>query len=395
LIPPALEDDVRRLWFLLGAAAIVALAIAAPILLAPAGERFSFPKLPVIDPAEHARTIVAMRPPKRARPVIAILAQNAATEVTDLMIPYDVLTRAGVADVFIVAERAAPIPLYPFSKLGRGPLLFSVDPQLSAVAFDTRWPEGADYVVVPAMQPRDDPFVVGWLNAQRGKGATIVSVCAGAVTLGAAGLLDGHRATTHWAYIEQLRRDHPTMQWVPDRRYVADRGIVTATGISASMPLSIAMVEAIAGNAKAQAVAAELGVDHWDERHRTGAFQLTTERKKTFVRNMLSVWRHRKLGVEIERDVDEIALALMTDVYSRTSLSTVVTMGDPVVRSQHGLSIRPAAPAAERGGLEMLAAPSSSAQVFSLERGLSEISARFDRPTADISALAMEYPWAP
>src|SRR5688572_27244951 len=103
----------RRTLLIGGAAALAVPLIAAPILLAPGADVPPSPEPPSIDPEEHARTIAAMRPPKRERPVIAIVAFNAATEVTDLLGPFNVLARAGVADVFIVAEQATPVQLYP------------------------------------------------------------------------------------------------------------------------------------------------------------------------------------------------------------------------------------------------------------------------------------------
>lgn len=386
---------MRRRTFLIGGAAALGVPlVAAPVLLAPGVDAPPSPEPPPLDPAEHAKTIAAMRPPKRARPVIAILALNAATEVTDLLGPFNVLTRAGIADVFIVAEHASPVQLYPFSSFGRGPMLFSVDPQMTMDAFDQRWPEGADYLIVPAIDPRDAAPVTSWIRSQRAGGATIVSVCAGALTVGAAGLLDGRRATTHWAYLDDLRGKHPTMKWVRDRRYVADNGIVSATGISASIPTSIALVEAIDGVGRAQAVAQELGVAHWDERHLSSAFQLTNERRKTFVRNWLSFWRHCKLGLPIGDGVDEIALAFTADVWSRTALSDVVVTSDAeAVRSLHGLSIHPAGRSNGARVDKMLPAPSPQAPALAASRELDRIAACFGRSTADIVALAMEYRW--
>ncbi|MFZ0242987.1 MAG: SRPBCC domain-containing protein [Desulfobacterales bacterium] len=65
-----------------------------------------------------------MRPPKRERPVIAILALNEATEVADLLVAYGVLRQGKIAEVNVVAERAEPIQLYP------GDL--SIEPQTTA-----------------------------------------------------------------------------------------------------------------------------------------------------------------------------------------------------------------------------------------------------------------------
>jgi transcriptional regulator GlxA family with amidase domain len=354
-----------------------------------------FPVLPPIEESEHARTIDALRPPKRKRPVIAIITLNDATEVTDLLVPYGVLSHANVADVTVVAERAEPVRLHPFSALGRGPELLRVEPQSTTRAFDERYPDGADYVVVPALEPRNNQHVLDWIVAQHRKGAKIFSVCAGSLTLAAAGLLDGRPATTHWAYIDALRKAHPTMRWVPDRRYVAADGVSTSTGITASIPVTVALVEAIAGRAKAEQVARDLGVTNWDARHRSSAFQLTWEHQKTFLRNWLSFWRHETIGVPVSAGVDEIVLALTADAYSRTAVSTVTTVGtnEKEVRSRHGLLIHANKAAATAGVDHMLPALRSDSPAATLDRVLAHIASRYGRPTGDIVALTVEYPY--
>ena len=384
---------LKRL-ILLGLGAITLLVAAAPLALAPGSRSAPSPAAGSIDTTEHARTIEAMRPPKRERPVIAILALNEATEVTDLLVPYGVLQRADVADVTVVAERAAPVPLHPFSALSQGPELLRIEPQATTRAFDERYPEGADYVVVPAMEPRNNQFVLDWIVAQQRKGAKIFSVCAGSITLAAAGLLDGRRATTHWAYVRDLQKAHPTMQWVQDRRYVADNGISTSTGITASIPVTVALVEAIAGREKAERLAQDLGIANWDARHQSSAFQLTWEHQKTFLRNWLSFWRHETVRVPVSEGVDEIALGLTVDAYSRTALSTVVTVGSSgeAIRSKHGLMIRPSTSSQAAAVDHMLPPPRSDAPALTIERELAQIASRFDSPTADIVALTMEYP---
>jgi transcriptional regulator GlxA family with amidase domain len=390
------EIDMRKRLIFLGIGAIALLVVAAPLVLAPRSRPAASPAAAAIDTTEHARTIEAMRPPKRKRPVIAILTLNEATEVTDFLIPYGVLQRADVADVTVVAERAAPVPLYPFSALGRGPELLRIEPQSTTRAFDERYPEGADYVVVPAMEPRNNRHVMDWIVAQHRKGAKIFSVCTGSLTLAAAGLLDGRRATTHWAYIGDLQRAHPTMRWVQDRRYVADNGISTSTGITASIPATVALVEAIAGRPKAEQVARDLGVANWDARHRSSAFQLSWEHRKAFLRNWLSFWRRETLGVPVSEGVDEIALALTGDAYSRTALSTVITVGSSgeAIRSRHGLTIRPKTSNQAAAVDHMLPPPRSDAPALTIERELAQIASRFDPATADIVALTLEYPWS-
>ena len=189
-----------------------------------------------VTPAEHARTIAAMRPPKRSRPVVAVLGQNDGTEVTDYVIPYAVLRQSGVADVFALATEARPLQFTPALR---------IEPQATITAFDGRHPDGADYVIVPALHHRNHPAAVAWIKAQAAKGATLVGVCSGVKTLSAAALLSERRATGHWFDIKELRQANPGMTWVRDRRYVADRGVVTTPGVSASLPVSLAIVAAI------------------------------------------------------------------------------------------------------------------------------------------------------
>lgn len=380
---------MRKKWIFITLGCVVALPLlVAPIVLAPSQEPSDTRPVIAIDEAEQAKAIDAMRPPKRARPVIAIVALNDATEVSDFLVAYGVLRQADVADVTVVAERAEPVQLYPPG--------LRIEPEATVRAFDERYPDGADYIVVPAMEPSNNPFVTDWIAAQFRKGAKIISICNGSRTLAAAGLLDGRRATGHWYTIPTLQKDHPSMQRVRDRRYVTDGGITTSTGVSANIPLMMALVEAIGGRKTAERVAGELGVRTWDGRHRSEAFQLTLERKKTFVRNTLTFWRHETVGIPVVENVDEVALGVMADAYSRTAMTTVVTLGNhgKAVRSRHGLVIHPDQSVQAAAVDEMLPAPSSDAPAMTMERELARISSRYDPPTAAIVALTMEYPWA-
>lgn len=377
---------MRKRTILIGLGTVALALLAVPVLLAPRGKVVPSPQPSAISPAEHQATIEALAPPKRQRPVIAIVALNEGTEVSDFLVSIGVLRESGVADVTIVAEQSRPIQLY---------AALRVKPEATMSDFDARVPEGADFVVVPAMEPHDDPAVLAWIKAQHAKGAKIVSICNGAETAAAAGLLDGRRATAHWYNIGGLEKAHPTMKRVTDRRYVVDRGVATSTGITASMPLMTALVEAIAGRVKAEEIAAKLGLEHWDERHSSETFRLDAEHRKTYLRNRLSFWRHATVGIPVEPNADEIALGLLVDAYSRTGLTTVVTIGetDQFVRTRHGLEIAADRSAAAAAPDTMLRLTASEAPAQRLDRALAHIAATYDRPTAAFVALTMEYPW--
>jgi transcriptional regulator GlxA family with amidase domain len=191
-----------------------------------------------ISAEEHARTITAMKPPKRSRPVIAVVAENDGTETTDFIVPYAVLAASRAADVFAVAPENRAIKMVP---------ALAIAPQLTIAELQARFPEGVDYVIVPKIEKTAAPAIISWIQHEAKGGAIIVGVCSGVQTVAAAGLLDGRAATGHWYDLDGLRKEHPTMRWVRDRRYVVDRGVVTTTGVSASLPVSLALVVDVDG----------------------------------------------------------------------------------------------------------------------------------------------------
>lgn len=336
---------------------------------------------------EHAATIATMKPPKRARPVIAVLADNDGTETTDFIVPYAVLAASEAADVVVVAPEDRAIKLTP---------ALAVSPQSTFAAFDARYPDGADYVIVPKIDDTANVAVVSWIQAQSDKGVTIVGICSGVKTVAAAGLIDGISATGHWFDIEGLRKEHPTMTWVRDRRYVVDRGVVTTTGVTASLPASLALVEAIAGRDRAAEVAAELGVDTWDARHDSSAFRLDSATKRIAMRNKAIGEQPDLYAVPVSDGVDDIALAFTADAWSRTFRSKALSVAarPGPVTTEYGLELLPDAVGTVPGAI-MLPTPLSLEPAKALPSALAGIAERYDDATASFVALQLEYAWKP
>jgi transcriptional regulator GlxA family with amidase domain len=88
------------------------------------------------------------------------------------------------------------------------------------------------------------------------------SICTGAFILAAAGLLDGRRATTHWAHARELQRRFPAIKVEEDRIFTADSNIWTSAGMTACIDLSLALVEADLGFELSKAVARKMVVHH-------------------------------------------------------------------------------------------------------------------------------------
>lgn len=337
--------------------------------------------------AEEVRaTLEALRPTRRARPVIAILGANGETETetTDYIMPYGILRRADVADVVALATNPGTVRLYP---------ALQAEPDATVAQFDAQHPEGADYVVVPAMSRNDDPAVLEWLASQEAKGATIIGVCVGATVVASAGLLDGRRATTHWYFRRSMLRAHPAIIHMRDRRFVVDGKVATTTGITASMPMMLTLIEAIAGREKAEEVARDLGVAAWDARHASDAFVLSRPFVASVLGNTLAFWRRERAGIRLEPQMDEVSLALVADAWSRTYRSQAVTFADTAepVRTRSGMRIWADEVAGSPAGRALIVS-TSGPPARALDGALAEIAARYGAGTANIVAMQLEYP---
>ena len=90
--------------------------------------------------------------------------------------------------------------------------------------------------------------VVPWLRRWHKRGAAIASVCSGVGLVAATGLLDGKRATTHWALAERFREKYPAVRWMPELMITEDHGLYCGGGVNASLDLALHLVEGFCGH---------------------------------------------------------------------------------------------------------------------------------------------------
>jgi transcriptional regulator GlxA family with amidase domain len=103
-----------------------------------------------------------------------------------------------------------------------------------------------------------DPVLVRWVQARAARARRVASVCTGAFMLGAAGLLDGRRAATHWTHCAELARRFPKAQVEADPIFVRDGAVWSSAGVTAAIDLTLALVEEDLGRPLALAVARHL-----------------------------------------------------------------------------------------------------------------------------------------
>lgn len=129
-------------------------------------------------------------------------------------------------------------------------------------AFDERLIDTVIVVGGDAILEQAPEAVINYLRASIKTARRTASICSGAFVMAQAGLLDGRRATTHWAYAPQLQERFPSIKVEADRIYVIDGSIWTSAGMTAGIDLALAMVEKDHGAELARSVAQKLVMYH-------------------------------------------------------------------------------------------------------------------------------------
>jgi len=168
-----------------------------------------------------------------------------------------------LAEVFGIDRTDSGVPAFDFRVCAEsaGPLDAQNGTTVTA-AFGLEAAADADLVAVPASPAAQDPSpeVVQVLRDAVERGAWVLSVCSGAYTLGAAGILDGRDCTTHWAHAAELAAAHPLARVNPDVLYVRDGTVITSAGTSAGIDAALYLVRTELGSAVATTIARRMVV---------------------------------------------------------------------------------------------------------------------------------------
>src|SRR6516164_1264949 len=166
----------------------------------------------------------------------------------DLTGPLQVLARLPQSRVIVSAKSRAPVP----SDCGLS--LLPTHSFAEAPPFDLICVPGGIKGVIGAIGDRE---TVDFVRRQANDAKYVTSVCTGAFVLGVAGLLQGRRATTHWAYTELLPLVGATHE---KARIVRDRNLFSAGGVTAGVDFGLAVVAEIAGETVARSI--QLGIEY-------------------------------------------------------------------------------------------------------------------------------------
>jgi transcriptional regulator GlxA family with amidase domain len=183
----------------------------------------------------------------------------------ELMIPGQVF---GMANLAAAEDGAAP-PKFEVRVCGQRPSI-STTADWGLVEIHTSYGMDAlidaDLVVVPGTHrflEEADPQAVSALRAAADNGARVASMCVGAFTLAAAGLLDGRRATTHWQWAGELARRYPDIDVDPGVLFIDEGPVLTSAGVASGLDLCLHLIRQHAGPELAGRTARRVVIPAW------------------------------------------------------------------------------------------------------------------------------------
>ncbi|MDY7228635.1 GlxA family transcriptional regulator [Hyalangium rubrum] len=205
------------------------------------------------------------RPTRSRRDRLVLIVAYPEVQILDITGPASVFTTA--ASLVGPNQRGYRVEI---AALRKGPVPTMGGMMLHATTRLDRVREPVDTLVVPgglvATSPDAEPALSPHLRRLAGRSRRVTSVCTGSFLLARAGLLDGKRATTHWAASEDLQRQFPCCEVLADRIFVQDGRTWSSAGVTSGMDLALALVEEDLGREVARGVARWLVM----YRHRPG-----------------------------------------------------------------------------------------------------------------------------
>ena len=328
-MPPLVVGAVRGKHYL---AQYDEMPIAAPIAL---------PTLPPAPPHDSAK------------PTVAVLLGADVTEITDALGPYEIFSRAGRYNVYMVAPQLRPTIL-------TGGL--RVMPHLSLAQLDARLGnKRVDVVVVPNIpnikRVENRPLIT-WLQQQAASGILLHSWCKGALTLAEAGLLDGRRATAHWGDIGALERAYPRVTWVRGVRWVEDDTLVASAGINSGIDASLRVLVRRDGDSVARRVATELRYPNFRfvQDPTVAQLEIRPADAVLFVNAAFRTPR-RRIGMPLYDGVGELEISNLYDAYAASAVAVVhsISATEGIVRTRFGATLLPSlVPSRDRAAIQRL-----------------------------------------
>ena len=215
----------------------------------------------------------------------------------------------------------------------------------------------------------------------------MVSISEGVKCLAQSGLLEHRNAVGLAGALDDRRKRWPGTNWLTNCRYIQDGNTVTTAGVVAAVPMTMALVEAIVGRDKALALGQQIGVSDWSPAHDASGFDASVGYRLNALLGLLS--RHESVVIAVTDGVDDLALGLALNPWSRTHRTRViVTSPRSSFQSGSGLMLMPIDTRSDH--VDYRTTVDNTIGARQLAQTIDEITARYGPGATDILRVELE-----
>ncbi|WP_167884213.1 DJ-1/PfpI family protein [Leptospira idonii] len=263
--------------------------------------------------------------PTSKRKKAILIADEKGTEITDLLIPFYLLSATGQIDVQIASQTGKPVSVW------KGIFL---QPHLSLQDLSLK----PDIIILPAVFHETDPLILNFIKSNTDK--QFLSICEGAKIIGESKQFSKYQITTHASSRADLEKKYPDLDWKKDLKFTKDRNLISSAGVSSAVEATLILIEQTLGAEAKNKVLKKIKYPYPEIRknHNSEAVGFWDSLK---IASKLAFDGNPKIGVEIYEGMNEFVLAAYLDSFARTFPSRIETFGPPMIRSEYGLYLYP------------------------------------------------------
>lgn len=267
---------------------------------------------------------------------IVIIADNAGTEIFDILAPFYLFNATQKANVIIVSENKYPIILR------KGVFIL---PHYSFEEFD-KLKIKMDVMIVPnlsAMTNKEhNPVIINWIKKQYADRLKILSVCDGSLTVAETGIYDGKPLTTHASDYNRLKSYYVKPLWTNNTSVTNSNNLYSTAGVSNATEGSLTIINDLFDEKTMIMVKNNIKYpfDSIKQNHKSIPIDFGN---KLTIANKVFFKENKRIGIYLENGIDEFMLASILDTYNRTFPKSINTysFNNKPIKSMYGLVILP------------------------------------------------------
>ena len=317
-----------------------------------------------------------------------LLLGNKGTEITDLLISYQLLSESDKFNVYTVANHKILSPLNGGIDVLPGYTLDEIDRLLKSP------PELVVIPSIPNIQASDDKPIIDWIRNKNHKDTIFLSIGEGARVLAETGLIDYRTATTHWSAIGQLSRMFPKTTWVKRIKYVQDGNTITTAGVvTGSMEGTLYVISKLAGVSKAVELSHKFRYNFTDS-PQLNPFEIEIS-DSIWLLTALYPWNKKRMAVYVDNGISEIYLAALLDTFPRSFTADTLTYSDnrEIIVTKNKLMLVPRMTKYTIGETDILIDPSRYyGSSFPFDKTISQLAEYNNKAIAKTISKTLEYP---